>query len=56
MIYRVIVPSARYEDRTTENLQEAWLWCEDLSIEFGYAEVAPNQCGSQVLGCFVRGH
>ena len=39
MIYRVTVPSDRTEDRTTENRQQAYGWCLDLSVEFGYAEV-----------------
>ena len=39
MAFRVVVPSARYEDVTTNDLDQAWRICMDLSIEFGYAEI-----------------
>ena len=55
MNWRVVVPSDRTEDCTTDNLDQAWLWCLDLSEEFGYAEVRPNYCGSQVIGSYTNG-
>ena len=51
MIYRVTVPSDRTEDRTTENRQQAYGWCLDLSVEFGYAEVSENICGPKPILC-----
>jgi len=57
MNYRVIVPSDRSEDCTTDCLDTAWLWCLDLSEEFGYAEVKRNQCGPEpILGSYTNGY
>ncbi len=55
MNWRVVVPSDRTEDCTTDDLDQAWLWCLDLSEEFGYAEVRANYCGSQVIGSYTDG-
>lgn len=56
MYYRVVVPSDRSQDETTDDLDKAWLWCLDLSEEYGYAEVRYNQCGpARVLGSYTNG-
>jgi|TARA_B100000497_G_C7648164_1_gene389818 hypothetical protein len=56
MEFRIIVPSARYEDVTTNDLDQAWRICCDLSEEFGYAEVKRNLCGPEpIIGSFTNG-
>ena len=55
MTYRVVVPSDRTADEVTTDLDRAWLMCLDLSEEFGYAEVRPNQCSSMILGSYTNG-
>ncbi len=55
MTYRVVVPSDRYADETTDDLDRAWHMCIDLSEEFGYAEVRHNYCGSSILGSYTNG-
>ena len=56
MLYRVVVPSDRSEDCTTNSLDQAWLWCIDLSEEFGYAEVKRNLCGPEpIIGSYTNG-
>jgi len=49
MLYRVIIPSARYEDQTTNDPDQAREWCYDLAQEFGYAEVRRNLCGPEPI-------
>ena len=49
MIYRVIIPSARYEDQTTNDLDQARDWCYDMAQEFGYAEIRRNLCGPEPI-------
>jgi len=49
MLYRVIVPSARYEDQTTNDPDQAREWCYDMAQEFGYAEVRRNLCGPEPI-------
>lgn len=56
MAFRVIVPSARYEDVTTDDLDQAYKICMDLSIEFGYAEIKRNLCGPEpIIGSYTNG-
>jgi hypothetical protein len=56
MAFRVIVPSARYEDVTTDDLDQAYRICMDLSIEFGYAEIKRNLCGPEpIIGSYTNG-
>lgn len=49
MLYRVIIPSARYEDLTTNDPDQAREWCYDMAQEFGYAEVRRNLCGPEPI-------
>jgi len=53
-MYTVHVPSASYENCSTMDLDQAWLWCIDLSEEFGYAEVRQGTC-SPILGSYTNG-
>lgn len=56
MNYTVYVPSATYENCSTDCLDTAWLWCLDLSEEFGYAEVRYGTCGPHpILGSYTNG-
>lgn len=56
MAFRIVVPSARYEDVTTNNLDQARRICMDLSIEFGYAEIKRNLCGPEpIIGSYTNG-
>ena len=47
MRYRIIVPSDRYADDTSDSLSKAYNICAELSIEFGYAEIKRNLCGPE---------
>ena len=47
MRYRIIVPSDRYADETTDSLSRAYDLCSMLSEEFGYAEIKRNLCGPE---------
>ena len=55
-MYRVVVPSARYEDETTMDINQAWCMCIDLSEEYGYAYVQENYCGAPILGDYTNGN
>jgi len=56
MNYRVVVPSDRTEDCVTDDLDRAYLWCLDLSEEFGYAEIRRNLCGPEpIIASYTNG-